>query len=106
MAKEHRFQDGARQESSSATGAVALVAVVFLLIVAPLTFSSEFFTINQDGPEVIFVKKTWWGLKRSETELTWMKIPGEDHAAWCWKDAQGEWHWFYFLEDDREPEAR
>lgn len=70
------------------------------------SFSAQFYAIDPADPDVILIKSEWWGLRRKEIRVVWLKADGEDEASWCVKDSKGKWHPLVFLEDDREPETR
>jgi len=68
------------------------IGLVFVLIVLPLTYSKSFFEVETDEPKVYYVKSSFWGLSKWQTEIRWMRAPGYDYDAWCAKGKTGKWY--------------
>ena len=85
---------------------IGLYGTIIAIIWIASSFSTQSYAINPDDPDVILIKSEWWGLRRKEIRVAWVKADGEDEETWCVKDSKGKWHPLMFLEDDREFETR
>lgn len=72
-------------------------ALMILPMIAIPTFKSDRYTISPDDKEILWVHKTWWGLKEVGREVKW------SGSGWRAKSKSGEW--YIFFADYDEPEV-
>ena len=84
---------------------VALVALAGFLV---SSFKRSYVTVGTplDGctsAEVYHVVSTWWGLRRTSTEIRWMRptrsAQTDDYEDWCYESSSGEWREYFFYAD-------
>jgi hypothetical protein len=83
-----------RQPKPSASSPWIIAAVVAMIFLAPMTFESHELIVDAHTPNVYAVTTTWWGLRREEREIKWMKPEGAEYASWCARSKDGEWYPF------------